>query len=1058
MPQFSPMSLSRKRGSRTPQRRMSNGSEKSSTSNSTQRQPSINKTLTQLRSTAENRSCADCRSALVDPSNVFASFCVSDLYADPEDRQQRQPPKTKGNSSSSTFRKIVGISLHDFQFTHRAFAPPDGSEVNDDSTRSSLETVSTRSSSRPCKKRPLADGDIGYHANQRFGGHGVFICSKCAEAHRQLDTNITQVLPVSDVSAWNLEYVEFMRRSGGNARCWRVYEAYVTDSWKQKRPISSSSLQERLLFCRAKYEALAFCLPPPGPLAEKSWESVLEHNSLGQRYRNSADLRNIMNLSASSRTLTAKGNAKNDGKSKNALPNRLVDYFCVVSSSMQLLPKQVKKDLSKLTSPEQLQFWPCVSDCYPDRGEHGDMEFPEHLPSFVMAKGCHPTQQPQPPSFFSFVLTMGDGVRLYGGALQIYDDHYDFDDLRQALEDSGYEGELPGFLDNDESYEEMSSDDVVYLPKCLVVISHHAFFDTFRSVLLELYQISLTAAPLPIERYISNFASEVPLPPQGRVRVEFGFTTERKFAIERPPINALPMANFSYRPLFASLSVSNIIVILASLLEERKVVLLSAHASMLTPVAEALLSAMFPFQWVGLYIPMVPLSMLDILDAPVPYLIGIDADYFKKVPARHRPKDALLVDLDRDVIYMQDLEIPRPPSRDAEKLLTSLEEAGGKAYLVPNSGIKGCIMAGTETATLVSNEERPRYAHMIAMKALDADFLGREDIFSTTDLAYGGLDGHPNTISGFGTEHGQMTSNDIQTSTKKKKHAALRGMKPMKKPKFMRNKKADILSNGNAALNQGHLLDFFGHHEDGSAENIRKAFLRFTVATYCDYEEFLLPGGQRRLFDEKKIMSDLGLDTGSLDFLNNIVKTQLFQYFLEEQKENPETPEIRYFDEAIIAKLNRSKKSTMANGGKRPTPFLKDTTWKVTKTFTPPPPSNLGLPESDDTFTYGTFPSLDPSLYGRIRRPTLWRQHYTREGTRFKYAKQNSKVSKTEKDIMKKELKPIMSAPNALMAAAARSAKDLDSALAAVSVATGLRRSDVSQTEKWKKEIAQKRN
>ncbi|CAN0375417.1 unnamed protein product, partial [Discosporangium mesarthrocarpum] len=31
------------------------------------------------------------------------------------------------------------------------------------------------------------------------------------------------------------------------------------------------------------------------------------------------------------------------------------------------------------------------------------------------------------------------------------------------------------------------------------------------------YRISLSEAPLPIERYISNFVCEVPLPPQGQV-------------------------------------------------------------------------------------------------------------------------------------------------------------------------------------------------------------------------------------------------------------------------------------------------------------------------------------------------------------------------------------------------------------------------------------------------------------------------------------------------------------------------------------------------------------
>jgi hypothetical protein len=39
-----------------------------------------------------------------------------------------------------------------------------------------------------------------------------------------------------------------------------------------------------------------------------------------------------------------------------------------------------------------------------------------------------------------------------------------------------------------------------------------------REVLMEIYRISISSAPLPIERYIANFVCEVPLPPQGQVR------------------------------------------------------------------------------------------------------------------------------------------------------------------------------------------------------------------------------------------------------------------------------------------------------------------------------------------------------------------------------------------------------------------------------------------------------------------------------------------------------------------------------------------------------------
>lgn len=42
-----------------------------------------------------------------------------------------------------------------------------------------------------------------------------------------------------------------------------------------------------------------------------------------------------------------------------------------------------------------------------------------------------------------------------------------------------------------------------------------SFFFAFPGV--KIYRIGLSEAPLPIERYISNFVCEVPLPPQGQV-------------------------------------------------------------------------------------------------------------------------------------------------------------------------------------------------------------------------------------------------------------------------------------------------------------------------------------------------------------------------------------------------------------------------------------------------------------------------------------------------------------------------------------------------------------
>lgn len=559
---------------------------------------SVTKTLTLLRSQAANRSCADCRSALIDPSTEYASLCMMNPTSRNDIHRQRRSTR---------------IALQDFQLTHRAFAPTNNNEVPA-LVMSGVEVVANDGhedniviTNEDGSDRKSYDDDLSFSANRRFGGHGVLICDRCAEAHRQLGIGF-KVHRIMDSSLWTTEEAHFIVNSGGNSRCWKVYETYIPDRWKERRPSHASSLSTRLLFCKAKYEALAFCLPPPGPLAEESWKRVLQcQEEKRSKALGSANLKNICCLSLN---IEQKGNdlRSPSKRKKDGLPNRLIDYFCVVSSSMQFISSKIgkkkkhkKTNYANLSSPESLDFWPHLSDCYPPQNTYGEMGYQNHISSFVMPGGCHPTLHPKPPSFSTFVLTMADGTFVYGGALTIYDEHVDAEEIKNAMRRSGYHGEFPAYLMNNGDQAKNDSD-VFFFPKCLVFLSQYAFFNLFRSVLLEIYQISLIGAPLPIERYISNFVSEIPLPPQGKIKVEFSFSSDKKFIIERPPINELPLADFSFRPLFASLSVSNVVVVLGYLLQECKIVLLSKHYSILTPVAEALLSAMFPFRWVGLYI------------------------------------------------------------------------------------------------------------------------------------------------------------------------------------------------------------------------------------------------------------------------------------------------------------------------------------------------------------------------------------------------------------------------------------------------------------------------
>ena len=403
------------------------------------------------------------------------------------------------------------------------------------------------------------------------------------------------------------------------------------------------------------------------------------------------------------------------------------------------------------------------------------------------------------------------------------------------------------------------------------------------------------------------------------------------------------------------------------------------------------------------------------------------------VDVQHRPQDAILVDLDRDVIHIGDIPLPEIPVRDAQKLSAALEEAAGSVYVIPNSGIKGCIMGGSKKSLLVPNEDRPRYAYMTTVTGLEMHSLGRAEVFSITDLAYGRFDDETDRINGFGSVDGQLTSTEETPVTNEKKKGIAFNASPMKRPKFMRNKKIDILSNNHSAMSQSHLLDMMAEPEGFSVSDIRNAFLRFTVATFAEYQDSLLSGSKRDLFDNEKFIDNVGSQRGgSKLFLENILKTQLFQRFLEERIENPDIPEIRFFDESIVAKRNRSKKA-IANGGKKLTPFLNDkTSWKVTKKFAPPPPNNFGLPDTEDsrTYRYGSFPALNATLFGRIRPSVTWPQHTNLDSVRSKYTRSDSEMKRTQNQIFKK----VLAAPNVIAAAAKHTARDLESTLSALSI------------------------
>ena len=724
--------------------------------------PGDMRALLSLLSDPSNRSCADCRSPLLDSSKIYASFYIHDPGMARRKKRLALTTGAAGDGDRGKAGDMMGFGKGDGreEVGHRRASLDVNNGPRVLGARVDFKARHEAFTPVGMSPRSPSPNDLALIATSLAGGHGVFLCPSCARAHRSLGRTAAIVKSVRS-SAWTHNEVDVMLRSGGNARARTVYERYVPERWRGHMvPSSGSRREEREVWVRAKYECMAFVFPNsplsqvgPGPFSSAPASALGRMNDISPHSEVSAT-------------------AGECGIS-DASP-RLVDYFCVTGSNGQLARDPSRKggvpDISTAKKPEELIFNTAVLDCYPPPGKERDSTapLPEHVSKFVFPEGCRPRSRHLSPMFFMFTLTVESGARMYGAAMHIYDDAVEMEKLRTDIIGSGYDGSLPGWLHPNKAESEGNAvngmplsgvpdkskpqlSGVVYMPKCLVLLSLYPFFDLFRTYLRTLYRISLSEGPLPMERYISNFIREVPLPPQGRIEVRYHLTDNTTVSISRPPMNRLPLAGFSYRPLFASLSAGNMMVVIGCLLRETRVALCSRQYSLLTPVAEGLLSLLFPLVWQGMYVPVMPYSMLDVLDAPVPFLVGLHGRYLSCTPPAMRPIGVVFVDLDEDVIHLgfDDSQVgagfgggngqelygrpcPPLPDRVASKLKSKLEEYGGsKEYLLPACGVKGRVTYGA--GEHMPNSDREGYAHQPFIDVAGRDETRRAAVLNMMD-------------------------------------------------------------------------------------------------------------------------------------------------------------------------------------------------------------------------------------------------------------------------------------------------------------------------------------
>lgn len=731
----------------------------------------------------------------------------------------------------------------------------------------------------------------------------VFICVDCARAHRTLAPDVTKLKALTDPNeTWSIEEMRWLEAHSGNDRMNFMLERFIPKDYSLNVHTHNVTTQDREVYIRAKYEALAFLFP--GTLKGSELVDPIESD---QDSKFSAGYQRKMRKKAS----------------------RLIDYFCVIGSNGHLEPKRAQ---------EPYKFQTDILDCYPGQNFYSDLTFPQHVSKFVFPEGCIPYLSEAKPGFFTFVLTLETGERLYGAALHIYEENSKND-----------------FINSFEQLEMVN----FYLPKCLTILSHYPLFDTFHALLLQLYHISHSPSnPLPLERYIAHFTREIPLPPPGKIEVIAKLLPQLpQIKISRPSQNELPLFGFSLQPLFSCLSISNVMVLFSCLLSETQVVLCSKYYTLLTPVCEALLGLLFPLVWQGCYIPILPYNMLDILDAPFPFLVGVHSRYLREHPAR--PHGPVYVDLDDDIVHLGFDEekfdgvkqlcgrrTPTLPEKEADKLLRVLEEHANNAFLPPVCQQKGRVTYGNFEH--MNNNDREPYAMQIDLELAD-DKREREKILPIVQLAY---NQHIVSIHNFGmkSDHSLWKKGNLMRIKSLENDTTLRHLKPTVGFNLY-DRSADETPNF-------------------SGKQIRLGFLRFFVSILLNYKKYI--DKSTDTFDTKSFMKGLNLpNTNQSDFVSSMLSTQMFEKFMDDCILNENKPEIKYFNESIIAKKNRSRTRAALNG-KKETPFLSDESGMISKKHYVRVPSSKGLSNHIKGYFFSRFPKLNQNLIGEVKEAFKW--------------------------------------------------------------------------------------
>jgi hypothetical protein len=250
-------------------------------------------------------------------------------------------------------------------------------------------------------------------------------------------------------------------------------------------------------------------------------------------------------------------------------------------------------------------------------------------------------------------------------------------------------------------YEQHPTNHNVHIPIVVAMSSTYPAISLFRRMLVRFKTNFATQSASYMRNGVYDMLNRVPGPTNTLTTVSFPFLKGQPLSfISAPASTTLPQLPHGSIILSAinAVKAEHFKTLLAAVLTESKIVLVSKDICLTSVVSEVLSTLIWPFVFTFPIIPQLPLEMNELISAPVPFVIGVDV--VERVGEGGGEDDIVVYDLDRNVFLSETTNIEMP---------SVLNDAVGRAletFVSAESAAESGSKRGVEFNAKESKNER----------------------------------------------------------------------------------------------------------------------------------------------------------------------------------------------------------------------------------------------------------------------------------------------------------------------------------------------------------------